>query len=314
MDDGRRLGFLVARRTAVVLILGGSLSLSACRVGELSDAREAYRSGDRAGAEKLYLSLLEDAPSSPLIRIELAHLYAEAGALDRAFRMLSRIGPVREPSWIDALAATLGRLGGAYLEQGKNETAARCFARAIALWPGSADLFDALGRAEFRRGHHRQAIGPFLTSIALAPENDGAYFYLGLIDQISPTLDDTLASHHEALEERPTDAALSYRVGVLHEVRWRWRHEPADRRAALDAFEHVSAERPDFANPWFHRYALLGAVDDPAAPTFFERYRALRKLQGLRAPSANLADILLLPMRVGNSEGGLEQIPPTDQS
>ncbi|MEQ8765337.1 MAG: tetratricopeptide repeat protein [Planctomycetota bacterium] len=286
------------------------LLLWSCQIRSLQEAREAYRAGSYAQAERSYLSLLEDVPGSPLIRVELAQVYFEADSLDRAFQTLTRIGAVRDPLLIDAVAASFGRLGHRYFATGKFNAASRCFARSIALWPQNPDLFDALGRSEYRRGRPRQAISPLLSSITLAPENDGAYFYLGLIDDTAPFLDETIAEQRALHDEHPANGDLAYRLGVLYEVRWRWRGDDDDRLDALRAYEVTTALRPDFPNPWLHRYVLEGAAGESGwLRPLFERYRELRIQHGLVAPDPSVADLLLLPARARQPI-----VPPDDQS
>jgi Flp pilus assembly protein TadD len=76
-------------------------------------------------------------------------------------------------------AYELYRSGSELLESGDFHAASVALARARDLEPEQASIREALGRALFRAGRHREAAAEFAAVVERAPTNDYALFCLG---------------------------------------------------------------------------------------------------------------------------------------
>ena len=86
----------------------------------------------------------------------------------------------REPAFeADSEAYTLFQRGLAFLRERHPAQAAMLLAQALRLEPGRNSIREALGRAEFALGMHRQAADRFRDVVADAPDSDYAHYALG---------------------------------------------------------------------------------------------------------------------------------------
>jgi Flp pilus assembly protein TadD len=87
------------------------------------------------------------------------------------------------------------------LEAGSPEAAASLLTHAHAREPGSASVLEALGRASFDAGRYDEAARHFGELAAVSPDNDYAYFGLGLSRM-------RLGDHAGAIEQLALAAAM----------------------------------------------------------------------------------------------------------
>jgi Flp pilus assembly protein TadD len=87
------------------------------------------------------------------------------------------------------------------LEGGNPEAAAALLAHARAREPDSASVLEALARASFDAGRHREAAGLFAELADSSPDNDYAHFGLGLSRM-------RLGDHSGAIDELAMAAAM----------------------------------------------------------------------------------------------------------
>ncbi len=87
------------------------------------------------------------------------------------------------------------------LEGGNPEAAAALLAHARAREPDSASVLEALARACFDAGRHREAAGLFAELAESSPDNDYAHFGLGLSRM-------RLGDHKGAIDELAMAAAM----------------------------------------------------------------------------------------------------------
>jgi Flp pilus assembly protein TadD len=87
------------------------------------------------------------------------------------------------------------------LEGGNPEAAAALLAHARAREPDSASVLEALARACFDAGRHREAAGLFAELADSSPDNDYAHFGLGLSRM-------RLGDHSGAIDELAMAAAM----------------------------------------------------------------------------------------------------------
>jgi tetratricopeptide (TPR) repeat protein len=83
------------------------------------------------------------------------------------------------------------------LSERNADAAATLLERAIAAEPGSRSVLEALARAQYDAGRHREAMDSFSRLIALNPTDDYAQFGLGLAASRAGELE--LAAEHLAL-------------------------------------------------------------------------------------------------------------------
>lgn len=132
---------------------------------ELGSAYE--RSGDKAGAEKLFLQLLEKHPEHTGTLNYLGYMWAESGTnLDRAADMLNR-AVTQEPH----NGAYIDSLGWVYFRQGKLDLAEKYLTDATHLLPRDPTVHEHLGDVLAKRGETVRALSLYRAALTLDPES-----------------------------------------------------------------------------------------------------------------------------------------------
>jgi len=125
------------------------------------------RSGDKANAEKAFLSLLQDHPDHAATLNYLGYMWAEGGVnLDRAAEMLNR-AVTQEPR----NGAYVDSLGWVYFRQGKLDLAEKYLTDATKLLPRDATVHEHLADVFAKRGDATRALSLYRTALTLEPES-----------------------------------------------------------------------------------------------------------------------------------------------
>ena len=132
---------------------------------ELGSAIE--RSGDKAAAEKVFLTILKEHPDHAATLNYLGYMWADSGVnLDRAAEMLNKAvsQEPRNGAYIDSL-------GWLYFRQGKLDQAEKYLTDATKLLPRDATVHEHLGDVLARRGDYNRALGLYRLALKLEPES-----------------------------------------------------------------------------------------------------------------------------------------------
>jgi len=124
------------------------------------------RSGDKPGAEKAFLALLEKHPENAQTLNYLGYMWAESGTnLERAAEMLNR-AVTQEPR----NGAFIDSLGWVYYRQGKLELAEKYLTDATQLLPRDATIKEHLGDVFAKRGDTHRALSMYRAAVTLDPD------------------------------------------------------------------------------------------------------------------------------------------------
>jgi predicted Zn-dependent protease len=125
------------------------------------------RAGDRKGAEKAFLEVLEKNPDHAPTLNYLGYMWAEGGVnLDRAHEMLMRaVG--QEPT----NGAYVDSLGWVYFRLGQLDLAEKYLIDATRLLPRDATVYEHLGDVLAARGNLERALRVYRTALDLDPES-----------------------------------------------------------------------------------------------------------------------------------------------
>ena len=131
---------------------------------ELGSLQE--RAGDKAGAEKSFLAVLDkDENHAPTLNY-LGYMWAESGEhLEQAHEMLTRaVG--QEPE----NGAYVDSLGWVYFRLGKLDLAEKYLTDAVQLMPRDATVHEHLGDVQAKRGNKKKALESYRTALNLGPD------------------------------------------------------------------------------------------------------------------------------------------------
>lgn len=132
---------------------------------EIGSAYE--RSGDKAGAEKIFLQLLDKHPDHSGTLNYLGYMWAESGTnLDRAADMLNR-AVTQEPR----NGAYIDSLGWVYFRQGKLDLAEKYLTDATHLLPRDPTVHEHLADVLAKRGETVRALSLYRAALTLDPES-----------------------------------------------------------------------------------------------------------------------------------------------
>lgn len=127
----------------------------------------AERAGDKPGAEKAFLALLEKHPDNAQALNYLGYMWAELGTnLDRAAEMLNRAvdQEPRNGAFIDSL-------GWVYFRQGKLDLAEKYLTDATNLMPRDATIKEHLADVVAKRGDAHRALALYRAAATLDPDS-----------------------------------------------------------------------------------------------------------------------------------------------
>jgi protein O-GlcNAc transferase len=121
--------------------------------------------GDLAGAEQIYLKVLQDDPTNAHALDLLGQLAFQRGRVEIAVIVMRR-AVVLQPR----VAAFHHNLGLVLVSLGQLEEATACFRHAVFLKPDYADAFNNLGNALAAQGQSDEAISCYRQAISLRPD------------------------------------------------------------------------------------------------------------------------------------------------
>jgi tetratricopeptide (TPR) repeat protein len=182
----------------------------------------------------------------------------EAGGAEHAVALL-RAAQVRHPDdpWINCDLAV-------YLARGKPprwEEALRFCTAAVALRPGSANLWANLGGLLFHKGAVDEALAAAREAIRLDPDLADAHNNLGIALQQKGALDDAVAAYRQAIRLRPEFALAYSNLAIVLGRQEKWDE-------AITACRKAIRLQPDFGKAYCNLGAALankGATDEALA-------------------------------------------------
>jgi tetratricopeptide (TPR) repeat protein len=124
------------------------------------------RSGDKSGAEKAFLDILQIHPDHAATLNYLGYMWAEDGVnLDRAAEMLNKAvsQEPRNGAYVDSL-------GWVYYRQGKLDLAEKYLTDATRLLPRDATVHQHLGDVLAKRGEYQKALSVYRAALNLEPD------------------------------------------------------------------------------------------------------------------------------------------------
>jgi len=125
------------------------------------------RSGDKAGTEKTFLTILDQHPDNAGTMNYLGYMWAEQGVnLDRAADMLTKAVTLEPGN-----GAYLDSLGWAYFRQGKLDLAEKRLNEAAQILPRDATVHEHLGDVLAKRGDTNRALSLYRVALTLDPES-----------------------------------------------------------------------------------------------------------------------------------------------
>jgi tetratricopeptide (TPR) repeat protein len=167
----------------------------------LALARRLHRSGDLAGAARLYCQVVEAEPDHADALSLLALACHQSGDLAGAEEWYRR-----------ALAARPGdaenhfRLGLVLAALGRADAAAGGFREAVRLRPDSAEAWNNLGNALFLQDRAGEAVPCYREAVRIRPDYAEAWLNLGNALREDDRLTEGLTSYREAVRLRPAYA------------------------------------------------------------------------------------------------------------
>ena len=194
----------------------------------LQTAVEHHRAGRLEDAEVLYRRVIEIDPRNADAWYLLGMIAREKGMNDSAVEMIERAHRYQRPQ-----AISLNHLGEAYVALGRFPEARKCFARALAIKPGDAELHRNLGSALSMLGKSAEAITCYRRAIALEPRNPGAHFGLGQELEKIGRLDEAAQNFTRALQLQPGAAQVHVSLGGVLQDLGRLVEAEASYRSAL---------------------------------------------------------------------------------
>lgn len=249
---------------------------------DLQKAFALHRKGDFAGAERLYLSVLQGAPDQFDALHLLGVLHAQTGRLERAAELLDAAVRARPTE-----AAARFNLGSALRRLGRPAEALDCFDKAIALDAGYADAHFGRANALGELGRPADALAGYDRVIALKPDHADAQTRrattlqaLGRPAEALASVDRVLALRgnradllrlrgmlladlqrpHEALQSYDQAVALDPRDGESFSNRGNLLRDLGRLDEALASHDRAIAARPDRAELLSNRGVTLAAL------------------------------------------------------
>jgi tetratricopeptide (TPR) repeat protein len=176
----------------------------------LTTAIELHRSGQLAGAERVYrASLARDPEDADALHL-LGVLYHQQGDHAKAVELIRRAIALR-PS-VPAFHANLAE---AYRARGQFDRAAGSCRMALRLWPDYPEALGNLGLALQGLGRREEAVEQFRHALRLQPNAAGIHNGLGTVLRELGRLDEALAAFRQAVGYDPNLAMAHSNLGQL---------------------------------------------------------------------------------------------------
>jgi protein O-GlcNAc transferase len=178
--------------------------------------------------------------------------------------------------------------GDKYFKEGELGRAEECYRQALAVNPGYAEAFNALGNALGLQGKHGEALASYQDAIRLKPDYAGAYNNLGGVLHQQGNLADAVACYRKSIALKPGYPGAHTNLGIaltyLGEV-----------EAALESYRVALSLDPNDVDAHSNRLLIMHYFDDiPPSAIFDEHLRFARQfeapLKARWARHANLRD------------------------
>ncbi len=227
-----------------------------------------HQLGDRAEAERLYLMVLEADPREPTVLYLYGMFNAEAGQLEAAERLLSRVVEVRPDNAEGHVA-----LANLNYARGRRDQAISGFRTALTIQPGHPVALSSLAAVLQDKGVVDEcdfdgAIDVCRASIALVADPAPVHALLGKLLFAAGRVEEAAEAYRASLALTPSPAAWAGLAMALLGA--------GDGEAALQAADDALAVDPGFEDGWFARGNALMAIHQPqAAVSAFERCEAI---------------------------------------
>jgi tetratricopeptide (TPR) repeat protein len=188
-----------------------SQEAQARRAQALEQAAGFERMRDFAQAERIYHELLRENAQDPIVNVQLALLYRQAGRADVALTLLRNLGDLHNCD-----AFTCNRVGFLWLQCGQPPQAITAFEKALALQPDSIDFRFNLGLAWRDSGVPLQALDCFAKNVEAAPGHLPSLQQLGLALRECSRLQEALAVFQRATTLAPDDIEIHKCIAMTH--------------------------------------------------------------------------------------------------
>jgi tetratricopeptide (TPR) repeat protein len=207
----------------------------------IAQGLKAHRSGDLAGAERIYRKILGQAPDE----FDALHLLGLVKAQQRRFEeaevLLAKALAIKNDS-----PDLLNNLGNVVLELGRADDAAARFQQALSLRPNYAEAHYNLGNAKRRAGDLDSAAASYRTAIGLRPNYRDALFNLAELLRWSDQPAAAIDLLRRLLAAYPRDADAHGLLGTTL-------RQEGQIEEALKAFDRALALNPRLAGIHYNR-------------------------------------------------------------
>lgn len=255
----------------------------------------ADRNRDYASAESIWRHTVEELPSNPRARINLAIALEGSGRLEEALAQLDQAVSTGRPP-----ADAHFNRGRVLASMGRTGDARSAYAEAVRVDPGHAEAWNNLGILALREGNLADAEQDFRSAISARPGHPAAHINLSslLLDQGRAL--EALSHAEQALAADPGSGEAEFRRGnaLLAVDR---------RREALEAFSHAVEMDPRHADAHNNLANMLVEQGDlRAALRHYESAIAVEPR--LIAARTNAAQVLAYLGRTREAIGQYEEL------
>jgi tetratricopeptide (TPR) repeat protein len=185
-------------------------------------------------AEEQFKTAQAIEPESEEVVLNLARLYAEAGDLKHAAKVIEDV-PVNDRSPKMEFA-----LGAAYDQLKQPKDAISAYQRAADMDPGDAQTIDALAEALQNDNQLDEALKQFQELSLADPENIDPLVHISDIQRRQGKYEDALASIRKARKKDPTSLEAGYSEGLLLDVLGRFDESAQTYSQMVDVTSHAN--------------------------------------------------------------------------
>jgi tetratricopeptide (TPR) repeat protein len=178
-------------------------------------------------------------PESEDVVLNLARLYADAGDLAHAVKIIEA---VPESDRTPKMEFTLGA---AYEQMKQPKDAIAAYQRAEDLEPGDLRTIDALAEALFNNDQYDEALKQYQQLAEADPDNNAPLIHISEIQRHQGKFEDALATINKALKIDPTSLEAGYNQGLLLDVLGRFDEAEQAYQKMVDVTGHANGAYTD---------------------------------------------------------------------